>query len=219
VKHIKTFEGYISSLNEASSFKEGDFVKWTTPDTGTQISFGVVTKVRGASFDAMVVATGGKGDEQPNRGLAIGLGGPVIWKPGITADEIKKEIKSLGNSSNSATGIKFQKASLWSINESRVNEANSDLGPKAKKFNSYIDLWDYFVDADDNKFREEALPKEWHDALTKLGIKADDAIVLFYDAWGDKKEVLDTAKKCGLIYAEVEDTEGGSDGIVFSMKQ
>lgn len=103
--------------------------------------------------------------------------------------------------------------------KSFLNEANSDLGLKAKKFNSYIDLWDYFVDADNNKTKEENLPKEWHDALAKLGIKDKDAIVVFFDTVGDKKEVLDTANKVGLKYIEVEDLEGGSDGIVFSLKQ
>lgn len=103
--------------------------------------------------------------------------------------------------------------------KSFLNEANSDLGLTAKKFNSYIDLWDYFVDADNNITKEENLPKEWHVALAKLGIKAKDAIVVFFDTVGDKKEVLDTANKVGLKYIEVEDLEGGSDGIVFSLKQ
>jgi hypothetical protein len=107
----------------------------------------------------------------------------------------------------------------FGVTESRINEAKSDLGPKAKKFDSYIDTWDYFADADDNVAREEALPKEWHDALKTLGIKADAAIVLFYDAWGDRQEVLDTAKKYKLKFAEVEDTKGGSDGIIFNSKQ
>ena len=104
--------------------------------------------------------------------------------------------------------------------ESFINEANSDLGPKTKKFDSKIDLWDYFVDADDNVAREENLPEEWHTALKTLGIKAEDAIVIFFDAWGDRNEVLDTARKCGLKFAEVEEGEdGGSAGIVFSFKQ
>jgi len=107
----------------------------------------------------------------------------------------------------------------FGVTESRINEAKSDLGPKAKKFDSYIDTWDYFADADDNVAREEALPKEWHDALKTLGIKADAAIVLFYDAHGDRQEVLDTAKKYKLKFAEVEDTKGGSDGIIFNAKQ
>jgi hypothetical protein len=104
--------------------------------------------------------------------------------------------------------------------ESFLNEASAALGPKAKKFDSYIQEWDYFVDADDNEFRDDKLPEEWHTALKTLGLKAEDAIVLFYDAHGSTQEVLDTARKCGLKFAEVEGGEdGGSGGIVFSAKQ
>jgi hypothetical protein len=104
--------------------------------------------------------------------------------------------------------------------ESFLNEAAQQLGPKAKKFDSYIQEWDYFVDADDNIAREESLPEEWHTALKTLRLKPEDAIVLFYDAHGSTQEVLDTAKKCGLKFAEVEAGEdGGSAGIVFSAKQ
>jgi hypothetical protein len=104
--------------------------------------------------------------------------------------------------------------------ENFLNEASASLGPKAKKFDSYIQEWDYFVDADNNIAREERLPDEWHQALKELKVKADDAIVLFFDTVGSKKEVIDTAKKCGLKFVEVEEGEdGGSDGIVFSAKQ
>jgi hypothetical protein len=106
------------------------------------------------------------------------------------------------------------------VGESATNEGNTTLGPKAKKFDSYIQEWDFFSDADDNKLREERLPKEWHDALKKLGVKADDAIVLFFDAHGDRQEVLDIAKKSGIKYIEVpEGDDGGSGGIIFSAKQ
>jgi hypothetical protein len=104
--------------------------------------------------------------------------------------------------------------------ESFLNEASASLGPKAKKFDSYIQEWDYFVDADDNAVRDDKLPEEWHVALKTLGLKPDDAIVLFFATHGSRNEVLDTAKKCGLKFAEVEDGEdGGSGGIVFSAKQ
>lgn len=104
--------------------------------------------------------------------------------------------------------------------ENFLNEAGPALGPKTKKFDSKIDLWDFFVDADDNVAREEPLPKEWHTALKTLGIKAEDAIVLFFDAHGDRQEVLDTATKCGLTFTQVENGEdSGSGGILFSFKQ
>jgi hypothetical protein len=220
MKHIKTFESYVGSLNEAESFKEGDFVKWTTPQTGNQISFGVVTKVRGKSFDAMVIATGGKGDEQPDRGLAIGLGGPVIWKPGATASQLRKDIEDAGGSSNGATNIRYEKASLWNINENFLNEA-AFPGIKAKKFAAMVDdLTDTFVNAQ-AKEKEEGgeLPPEYLAAIKTLGISSNEAMVCFSAEVGDWNKILDSAKKAGLKYIEVQDSETGDGAIVYSAKQ
>ena len=93
MKHIKTFESF---LNEGNSFK--------------QIVFGVVTKVLGKSFKAMVIADGG--DEQPTTGFGIGPGGSELWKPGITAAELRKELKKAGLNGSSAT-VRFEDASPW----------------------------------------------------------------------------------------------------------
>jgi hypothetical protein len=102
--------------------------------------------------------------------------------------------------------------------EGFINEGNTSLGPKAKRFEATIKEWDFFTDADEGG--DEELPEEWHTALKNLNIKADDAIVCFYDAVGDAQKVLDAARKSGLKFAEVEGGEdGGSAGIVFSMKQ
>ncbi len=100
--------------------------------------------------------------------------------------------------------------------EGFLNEAGPALGPKTKKFDSKIQEWDFFTDADGG---EEPLPAEWRNALKELGITADSAIVCFYDAVGDAQEVLDAAKNAGLKYVEIEDSDAGSDGIVFSLKQ
>jgi hypothetical protein len=218
MKHIQTFENYIISLNEADTFKEGDFVKWITPQTGTQISFGIVTKVYSNSFDAKTIATGGKGDEQPNRGLSIGLGGPVLWNPRITAKKLKQDIEDLGGSTNMADKIKFDKASIWNINESQVNESNATLGTKAKQFaNAVKGLVDTFIEAE--KKEEDKLPDEYTAALKTLGINKQDAAICFFDSVGDADDVLDAAKKAGIKYAEVNDSETGSGAIVFSTKQ
>lgn len=225
MKHIQTFESFVYSLNEAESFKEGDFVKWTTPQTGNQISFGVVTKVRSKSFDAKVIATGGKGDEQPSRGLALGLGGPVIWKKGITADQLRREIENADETSNVASNIRFEKASLWTINESFLSEGNQSMGNLAKKMTTPgitgVGEWDTFIDAvKKEKDNGEDLPKEWYNALKTLKIKPEEAVVIFFDAVGSQKDVEYKANRLNLKYVVVEDTnDGGSGGIVFSAKQ
>ena len=121
MKHVHTFESF---LNEANFFKEGDFVKWKAPTSGNQIVFGVVTKVLGKSFKAMVIADGG--DEQPTTGFGIGPGGSELWKPEITATELRKEIKKAGVNGSSAT-VRFENASPWDLNESFLNHGKSSL--------------------------------------------------------------------------------------------
>jgi hypothetical protein len=219
MKHIQTFENF---LNEATAFKEGDFVKWVTPQTGNQISFGVVTKVYANSFAAKVIATGGKGNEQPSRGLALGLGGPVIWKPGISADKLNKEIKQLDANTNIADKIRFEKASIWNINENQVNEASSfTIGPKAKKFDSMVDSTVItFKQAEQNEKEEGGeLPKEYYAALKTLGIKDTDAAVCFSASIGSADALLNAAKKAGIKYVEVTDSETNDLALVFAAKQ
>ena len=130
----------------------------------------------------------------------------------VFSDAIKNYIKNFD-----VTG-KLRKA--LNMNESdEVNEGNTSLGSKAKQFDSIEDQWDWFTDADGG---EEKLPKEWQDALKKLSLKADDAIVCFFDAVGDAQAVRNAAKKAGVKYIEVSgdgDDDAGSGGIVFSGKQ
>ncbi len=97
--------------------------------------------------------------------------------------------------------------------EDFVNEGT----PKAKAFAKKIE--DEMETFDDAMKAEEALPKVWQEALKKLNIKSADAAVCYFDAVGSKQDVLDAAKDTGLNFLEVKDTEGGSDGIVFSYKQ
>jgi hypothetical protein len=85
-------------------------------------------------------------------------------------------------------------------------------------------MWEYFVDAEHNeKEKGDKLPKQWHEALKTLKIKADDSAICFFEAWGDRQEVLNFAKKRGLKFVEVKDRDTedrvGSSGIVFSFKQ
>jgi hypothetical protein len=114
MKHIHTFESFVNeNLNEAAAFKEGDFVKVFTTNTGNQISYGVVKKMRGQKFDLQVFATGNKDQDQPDRGLAVGLGGPVVWKPGITAEDLRKALDDVDSTSNYGEGFSVKKAVLW----------------------------------------------------------------------------------------------------------
>lgn len=161
------------------------------------------------------MATGSPDTTQPDSRLSNWNGGSHVSYEGYTKDELKK----IADKVSIGGGYDKKYITSWNIQESSLSEANINLGPKAKKFDSYIQEWDFFTDADNNKLREERLPKEWHDALKKLGVKADDAIVLFFAAHGDRQEVLDIAKKSGIKYIEVpEGDDGGSGGIIFSAK-
>ncbi len=239
MKYLKTFEGYVSSINEAASNSLNTLKKALPGLKIEKADYELDPEDEYETIESFYVNVPGISGEYGEDDLYINIydGKDFCFfydsAPVGTSLHSRSEINSMNQTQTEAPkplsklnkkifdeAVKEVKERMG-VEESRVNEidASDTLGPKAKKFDAEIDLWDYFVDADNNSVREEPLPKEWHDALKKLGIKADDAIVLFYDAWGDKKEVLDTAKKCGLKFAEVEDTEGGSDGIVFSAKQ
>jgi hypothetical protein len=103
------------------------------------------------------------------------------------------------------------------VNSIKALNEGIAFGSKAKAFAKKIE--DEMETFDDAMKADEALPKEWHDALKKLNIKSTDAAICYFDAVGSKQEVLDAAKSAGLKYLEVEDSEGGSDGIIFSNKQ
>lgn len=89
---------------------------------------------------------------------------------------------------------------------------NPSPGPKSKRFNGIIDEWDWFTDADS---KDESLPKEYHDAVKKLGIKPENAIVVFSGAVGSWFDILDAAKISGIRYIEVDDKETGESAIIF----
>lgn len=108
--------------------------------------------------------------------------------------------------------------------EGFVNEAEPPMGPKAKKFVTSKEIgneYDWFTDADEGP--DEPLPKEYHRALKTLNIKADDAIVCFFDVIGDYRATLDMATKAGLDFVEIsgdeDEDDPGSGGIVFSAKK
>jgi len=112
---------------------------------------------------------------------------------------------------------KLNKAKLDKI----INDLKSDylseavspkIGPKTNKFNSIIDEWDWFTDADST---DESLPKEYHNGLKKLGIKPNNAIVVFSGAVGSWSDILSAAKKAQLKYVEVDDVETGESAIIF----
>ncbi|NBO22210.1 hypothetical protein EBU94_02555 [bacterium] len=103
--------------------------------------------------------------------------------------------------------------------ESFLNEASTTMGPKAKRFSSMVDdLVDSFVDAQ-AKEKEEGgrLPDEYEAAMKTLGVRWDKAMICFSATVGDWNKILDSAKKAGLKYAEVEDSETGDNAIVFDM--
>lgn len=89
---------------------------------------------------------------------------------------------------------------------------NPTIGSKSRRFNNIIDEWDWFTDADS---KDEALPKEYHDGVKKLGIKPENAIVVFSGAVGSWSDILSAAKKSGVKYVEVDDQETGESAIIF----
>lgn len=111
-------------------------------------------------------------------------------------------------------------ASLFNeVISSSINEGIESFGRKTKKFIDKIVEYDLFTDANSG---EDTLPNEYQKALKTLNIKANDAIICFFDAVGDAREVRDEATKAGLKFVEVlgdEDDDIGSGGIVFSYKQ
>jgi hypothetical protein len=207
MKHLHTFESYINNLNEANSFKEGDFVKWQTPTSGNQNAFGIVTKVMGRSFKAMVIADGG--GHQPTTGFGIGPGGSELWKPGITADELRKEIEKAGVNGSYAT-VRFEKASPWNLNESFLNEGNQKMGPAAAKFTKVFDSY-RTVDQLEGK-----IPVEVSAFIKRERLSNEDAGVVYSQEAGDD-DLLATAKSTGITYEQFEDVF--DMGIVFSLKK
>lgn len=105
--------------------------------------------------------------------------------------------------------------------ESFLNEAVNTMGVKAKKFSQMVDNYvDSFADAQ-AKEKEEGgeLPDDYMAAIKNLGIRLDKAMICFSATVGDRNKILDAAKKSGLKYAEVEDSETGDSAIVFDMNQ
>ena len=105
--------------------------------------------------------------------------------------------------------------------ESFVNEASVSVGPKAKKFADMIDgATNTFAEAVKNEKEEDGnLPEEYFAALKTLGIKEDEAMVCFTAEFGDYNQVIEFAKKAGLKFFEVEDSETGDRNLVYSSKQ
>lgn len=192
MKHIKTFDAYVneSAINEADMTNAYDGFIAGSTDGKVAYKFKYIKGRNSVQVENEAFAKLMKETGKP-RGY--------FWVTGL----IKK-----GEWDNNTT----------EVFESIVTEANASLGSKAKGFTNTIKEWDYFTDADEGG--DEKLPEEWHTALKNLNIKADDAIVCFYDAVGSAQDVLDAARKGGLKFAEVEEGEdGGSAGIVFSAKQ
>lgn len=100
--------------------------------------------------------------------------------------------------------------------ESFLSEASTALGSKAKKFTDAVEAWDFYTDAGD---KDGNMPIEYQKVLKTLNVKPDDAVVCYSGANGDWANVLDTAKKSGIEYAEVDDDETGEKAILFSAKQ
>jgi hypothetical protein len=227
MKHIQTFESYIIGLNEANAisklksvlpgvkFQEEEIE--FDPEEGYKSVESYSFQIPGVDEPAYINIYDGDSfcffyDAAP---IATSLhSANEVNSMAQTQTEVPLPLNKL-NKSILEDAIKNIKEY---IGESVTNEANTSLGSKAKKFDSSIEEWNWFTDADTGG--EDKLPSEWHDAVKKLGIKEDDAIVCFYDAVGSMEDVIDTAKRAGIKYVEVEGgDDGGSGGIVFSAKQ
>lgn len=235
MKHIKTFESYVSSLNEADSlgslkkalpgmnFKKADYEVDPEDEYQTVESFYV--NVPGIS--------GGYGEDDLYINIYDGkdfcffydsapIGTSLHNRSEINSmDQTEMEVPKPLNKLNKKIFDEVVKKvkEMMGVEESRVNEINSrdTLGPKAKKFTTMIGEWDYFTDAEGKESGK--MPDEYYVPLKTLNIKADDAIVCFSGAVGSWDKILRAAKQSGINYVEVDDTETGDMAIVFTAKQ
>jgi hypothetical protein len=111
------------------------------------------------------------------------------------------------------------KEAIEAANDNSESVSEAKEGPNAIKFDKMVDDTTMsFIDAVGAEKEEGGdLPKEYYDALKKLGIKKENAGISFSGSVGSSKAVLDAAKKAGLKYVEVEDPETGNLAIVFDL--
>ena len=101
--------------------------------------------------------------------------------------------------------------------ESFVNEAKSlvkeSLGPNAKK--AVGDEWNWYTDF------EEGLDDDtpYQNAIKKLGIKPEDAIVIAGYAVDSWDKTMAKIKKSGVAYVEFADEAAGEPAVIFSAKK
>jgi hypothetical protein len=100
--------------------------------------------------------------------------------------------------------------------ENFLNEGNTSLGSKAKRFTDTIGEWDFYTDAGDT---DGKMPAEYEAALKTADIKHEDAVVCFSGAVGSYDEILRVAKQSGITFVEVDDEETGEKAILFTSKQ
>lgn len=108
----------------------------------------------------------------------------------------------------------------------QAHTRGENYGRKTSIFTLKVPEWQYFNIANTHP-EYGPLAKEWHDALKELGIKEEEAGVVFESFMpahrnnfhADVNFIMKQADSCNLDYLEVEDTENGDNGIIFSVKQ
>jgi len=216
MKHIKLFEQFInegrvpSNLSKLGKWKpieaDEDIIdgtNYTTVssfvlDTGTDLDdYGIIVNIYDDNdfsifFDSAPIALSAHSNSEA-RSMAQTMNEFPLPLSKLTKVELDKIINDLKS-------------------EYLSEAVSPKIGAKTNKFNSIIDEWSWFTDADDT---DEPLPKEYHNGLKKLGIKTDNAIVVFSGAVGSWADILSAAKKAGIKYVEVDDEETGESAIIF----
>jgi len=119
-------------------------------------------------------------------------------------------IQKLGTYISSYKNLKMKHIKLF---EEFLDDS---FGNKTKKFIKYINkqdaYWDWFNDADDNRMIG-GLPNKYHQTVKSLGVKPENAIIIFDDSVESWSDTLNKLNSFGIKYAEIDDD--GQMSLVF----
>jgi hypothetical protein len=216
MKHIKLFEDFLAEAAIPAPLKK--LGKWTSIEANEDLLDGTdYTKVSSFLLDTNT--------DLDDYGIIVNIYDDKDFSIFFDSTPIALTAHTAGQARSMSQAMDEYPLPLSKLNRAEldkiINDLKSDylseavspkIGAKTNKFNSIIDEWDWFTDADST---DESLPKEYHTGLKKLGVKANDAIVVFSSAVGSWSDILSAAKKAQIKYVEVDDEETGESAIIF----
>lgn len=149
----------------------------------------------------------------------------TLRKKGVYASTGARQTSDIlvprGKGKQAASILKDAGYSLKESTDSIDEAASAPMGPKVKELNKMLDnLVDTFVQAVKNEKEEGGdLPEEYYAGIKTLGLKKEEAGIVFSATVGNRNKVMTSAQKAGVKFVEVEDSETGDSAIVFSLKQ